>query len=113
MVSKLADYDFNIKYKKGKLNIVPDCLSRMEIDENVEKLQSKINKIKNKKLLKDKSNSESEIEYSEHDSTDSELDFESDGSLTSSYESSDDESVEDFGKNKDFEIFIASIAPKC
>src|SRR6266576_2500584 len=96
MVSKLADYDFSIKYKKGKLNVVPDCLSRVEIDENSGKLEGKINKIKNKKLLKEKSDSESEIEYSEHDSTDSELNFESDGSITSSYESSDDESFEDF-----------------
>src|SRR6266576_3275806 len=102
MVSKLAEYDFNIKYKKGKLNIVPDCLSRVETDENSGKLESKINKIKNKKLLENKSDSESEIEYSEHDSTDSELNFESDGSLTSSYESSDNESVEDFEKNKIF-----------
>src|SRR6266576_1319289 len=99
MVSKLADYDFNIRYKKGRLNIVPDCLSRVEIEEKSEeneKIESKINKIKNKKLLKDKSDSESSTDYSEQDSMDSELEFESDSELTSSYESLDDESAKSF-----------------
>ena len=27
---KLQEYDFNIIYKKGKLNVVPDALTRMK-----------------------------------------------------------------------------------
>lgn len=32
MIIKLSEYDFEIKHKKGKTNIVPDYLSRIEIN---------------------------------------------------------------------------------
>lgn len=53
MVSKLADYDFVLKYKKGSTNVMPDFLSRIEEEEgDTEKEKTDDKEEKEKRLNK-------------------------------------------------------------